>query len=331
MRWLSISVLLSSLGMCALAAAQDTDLPPAPPPPPAAGAATPAPAPAQATPPPPPTYQTAPAPAAAAPTAPAEPAPPAGSCEPACRAGFSCVNSQCISSCNPPCGSGQTCTAEGQCISAHPGAPPGRFFANGVGDTPIKDPTAERHDGFMLRLTLGFGGGTVTRHIKNDPAEILGGDGKTTVSGFGESFSLDIGGAPMDNLIIHGRLSTFGLINPKIKRHGDELDANDDDGGASILIGPAITYYFMPINIYLTGAIGLGVVGATVKDEDDKAHGTGGVAFDVDVGKEWWAGDQWGLGAAARLSFAAGSRKDNGIELEYNMLAFAIVFSATYQ
>ena len=260
MRWLSISVLLCSFGWCALVAAQETELPPAPPPPPGAATPPPAAAPAPGTPPPPPTYQTAPTPAAAAPTAPAEPAP-AAACSPACRPGFSCVNSQCMSSCNPPCGAGQTCTADGQCIAAHPasGAPPGRFFANGAGDMLAKDPTAERHDGFMLRLTLGFGGGTVTRHIKNDPLEVLGGDGKTTFSGFGEHFSLDIGGAPTENLIISGRLSTFGLINPKVKRRGESLDANDDDGGASILIGPAITYYFMPVNLYLTGALGLGV------------------------------------------------------------------------
>jgi hypothetical protein len=241
------------------------------------------------------------------------------------------VNSQCVSSCNPPCSAGQTCTAEGQCIGSHSGAPPGRFFANGVGDTLVKDPTAERHDGFMLRLTLGFGGGTVTRNIKNDPLEVLGGDGKTTVSGFGESFSLDIGGALADNVILHGRLSTFGLINPKVKRQGESLDANDDDGGASVLLGPAITYYFMPINLYLTGAIGLGAVGATVKEEDKKAHSTAALAFDVDIGKEWWAGDQWGLGAAARLSFATGSHTSDGIDRKYSMLAFAIVFSATYQ
>ena len=68
-----------------------------------------------------------------------------------------------------------------------------------------------------------------------------------------------------------------------------------------------------------------------MKDEDDKAHAAGGVAIDLDVGKEWWAGDQWGLGAAARMSFATGTRKSNDIDLEYSMLAFAIVFSATYQ
>ncbi len=52
-----------------------------------------------------------------APSAPVE-------CVPACRAGFLCVQGQCISACNPPCAANETCN-NGQCVaSAQPGVAP---------------------------------------------------------------------------------------------------------------------------------------------------------------------------------------------------------------
>ena len=331
MRLALSSVLLAWLALNAPAAAQDADLPPVPPPPPGAAPAPGAPAAPPGTP-PPPAYEAAPAPAAAQPEAPAEPTPPANACVPACRTGFTCVNSQCVSACNPACGSGQTCTADLRCVAApRQAVPQSHFFPEDSADLLARDPTAERHDGFMLRLTLGFGGGTVTRRVKNDAAVVLGGDGKTTLSGFAESFSVDIGGAPVENVIIHGRFSVMGLGNPHIERQGHTVDSSSDDTAGSLLFGPAITYYFMPINLYLTGAIGFGATWALIKDEDDQAHGSGGVAINADVGKEWWAGDQWGLGVAGRFWYATGSRTSDGVDLEYNMIGFTVVFSATYQ
>lgn len=64
----------------------------------------------------------APAPAAAT-MAPAS-APGTAECVPQCRAGFLCVQGQCISSCNPPCAGNEVC-ANGQCLAQAPGAAPG--------------------------------------------------------------------------------------------------------------------------------------------------------------------------------------------------------------
>ncbi len=41
-------------------------------------------------------------------------------CTPACRAGFVCVDEQCVSGCNPPCPGGQTCNTEMQCVDVTP-------------------------------------------------------------------------------------------------------------------------------------------------------------------------------------------------------------------
>ena len=46
---------------------------------------------------------------------------PAGSnedCSPSCRAGFVCVDGECVTGCNPPCPENQTCNTEMQCVDA---------------------------------------------------------------------------------------------------------------------------------------------------------------------------------------------------------------------
>ena len=66
----------------------------------------------------------APPPAAVAPGPTAPPAPPAGSCVPECRSGYSCINGQCVSSCNPPCEPGTECRGEGATATCMPAGAP---------------------------------------------------------------------------------------------------------------------------------------------------------------------------------------------------------------
>lgn len=43
---------------------------------------------------------------------------PLNSCEPACRSGYTCKETRCVSLCNPSCPADEICTADGECISA---------------------------------------------------------------------------------------------------------------------------------------------------------------------------------------------------------------------
>ena len=52
---------------------------------------------------------------------------PPNGCLPACRVGFVCIDSACVTRCNPPCPGGRFCTAEGECAV---GAPPAEPFAD---------------------------------------------------------------------------------------------------------------------------------------------------------------------------------------------------------
>src|SRR5262245_53707607 len=93
-------------------------------------------------------------------------APPAAECLPKCRKGFLCQKGTCISECNPPCPPGEQCR-DGEC---YPPAPPPAAPPSSWSDQrpPSVDPGRERHDGFMLRLTLGFGYGAAFADASGD-------------------------------------------------------------------------------------------------------------------------------------------------------------------
>lgn len=257
-------------------------------------------------------------------------APPAPACVPACRDGYVCHEGRCLEACNPPCPAGTRCTGAAECVaeapppppaySAAPPTPPSEPSEEDPGPPPGPDPGAERHDGFMLRLTLGIGGGSVT-------ASAAGAD--TTYNGPAGSFTLDIGGTPTENLIIHGRFGDFGIIDPSVTGDGVDPGSRASAAVASFLLGPAVTYYFMPANLYLTGAVGLSDVEVSVEGADTDSSNTG-VAVNVDAGKEWWVGDNWGIGLVARFWYTHAS-DDSTVDETLDLLGGALAFSATYQ
>ncbi|HKO91828.1 MAG TPA: outer membrane beta-barrel protein [Polyangiaceae bacterium] len=176
----------------------------------------------------------------------------------------------------------------------------------------------EAHDGFLLRLTLGlgYGSGTEEQPIVGD----------VTLSGAAGFFSLDLGGALTQNLVLHGRLSDMVLVNPTVSIGGEELGTIDDASLTFYLLGAGLTYYLMPANVYLTGVVGV------TKAKADNGENTGessdaGFGFEGDIGKEWWVSDNWGIGIAGRFTYA--SVPDDAARL--NAFGLGVLFSATYQ
>ena len=182
-------------------------------------------------------------------------------------------------------------------------------------------PGDEAHDGFMLRLTIGFGPGGMTFKASSQEEEY---------SGFAGTFSLDIGGAPSDNLVIHGRLADFVIVDPSVTVDGMDLGTAEDTTMALLLIAPAVTYYFMPVNIYLTAAVGPSWFQVSVSGRDSESS-KAGIGFNFDVGKEWWVGTQWGLGIAARFWYSHIAEDSSLGDVDVNFLAGGVLFSATYQ
>jgi hypothetical protein len=321
-RVVALALSMSAFGSLAVAqapAAPPASAPAAPPPataPAAPGAAPPAPAaapaePAPATPPAAPAAQPAPvAPPAAAPTAPAEPAPAPAPPPPSYA---------------PPPNQ-----------PAQPPPPPPQYAPLGTPEPEIQkgdwDPWAHvrqrRHDGFFLRLAIGVGGGVVGGgdHITDGT--------ETSVSGLGLATDIAIGGAIVENLILHADIYQVTLFNPTVYVDDQEVGDADEVGdlqgvGQDVRVaglGIGVTYFFMPINLYLSGSIGLGQA-VFEGDHGDTEGSDLGLGFNAMIGKEWWVGADWGIGLAGQLVVISVEDEVLG---NVNGLTAGVLFSATY-
>jgi hypothetical protein len=190
--------------------------------------------------------------------------------------------------------------------------------AQGIASRPHDfDSTINRHFGFFLRLDLGLG-------YMHSGATSNGND--VTLSGLAGAFSISLGGAVTENLIIGGHLWDNVVSNPSVSIGSNSGSSNDTTLGL-IGFGPQVTYYFMPINIYLSGTAGVGKL--TVTTNGTSGSTNAGFAGRLAVGKEWWVSDHWGLGVEGHLSI--GINSDSGSSgASWTTPAFAIAFCATY-
>jgi hypothetical protein len=178
-------------------------------------------------------------------------------------------------------------------------------------------PGYHEHDGFYLRLDIGFGGTS----MKSDDADV-------TISGPGGSFGVAVGGVVAPNLIIFGEVFDDIAINPDIQ-FGSITASTQDTSAGVVGLGAGLAYYIMPINIYLSGTVAASRLTAS-QHGDEVAHSAWGGGLSLMVGKEWWVSDNWGIGGALQLY--GGRIKDNSdsSSATWNVGAIALVFSATY-
>ncbi len=198
------------------------------------------------------------------------------------------------------------------------------------------EPGKHEHDGFMFRVTLGPGWGSFTERSSvttigsgGDSVEL--GEQVLDVSGAGLLLGLDLGTALGASTTLHARLSEMSLPDPGIRADGETLTPRGDATRAPTYLGAALTHYLMPLHLYGTASVGLAVLRRPGFD-GDTSLGDVGWGLNVDVGKEWWVSDNWGVGLAARyfwLSSSAdaadGGRRDNRGHMG------GLLLSATYQ
>jgi hypothetical protein len=189
-------------------------------------------------------------------------------------------------------------------------------------------PGFHAHDGFFLRLGLGVGYARTSISIDGE---------KLTYAGASIPFDLAIGAAIRPNLILFGEVISHGMSSPDKKYAGETKNANSTSMSIQA-IGPGVAYYFMPINIYVSGSILLHKV--NYDDDNDSYDATDlstfGFAGSLMVGKEWWVSRDWGLGLAMQgMLGTAKNRAQNDqsghlIEGRWNSMAFGLLMSATY-
>lgn len=177
------------------------------------------------------------------------------------------------------------------------------------------------HDGLLLRLSAGFGYASSSLDALYFPEFDLIADFE--MSGVDGDLNLAIGGVVSPNLAIHGTLWGWSITDPDVEIAG--LSGEFDGDMSMSAIGPGITYYFMPSNLYFSGSIGPAWLTWDVQGDDSDSDT--GVAIDLTLGKEWWVGNSWGLGVAG--CFGYHSIPDGGVDESWSGASLGLRFSAT--
>ena len=167
------------------------------------------------------------------------------------------------------------------------------------------------HDGFLLRLS---GGGGYAESSLED-VELSGATGDVNIA---------IGATVSPNFAIHGTLWGWLIDGPDVKIGNSSGTAS----GATLdmtAFGAGCTYYFVPSNFYISPSIGAATL--SVEESGITVSSDTGFALDATVGKEWWVGDGWGIGAAG--SFIYHSIPESDVDGSWSGPGFAIRFTAT--
>ena len=176
------------------------------------------------------------------------------------------------------------------------------------------------HDnGFFLRLSGGIGGASTELEDSGNNNKIEGGTG---------DFNFAIGGVVARNFALHGTFWGWITQDPDVTLGGFSGTLNGDVSYSAF--GAGVTYYFMPVNMYLSGSAGVGSLsldangfGGGISGESDL-----GPAFELTLGKEWWVGTSWGLGLALSGGIHA-VPNGGGVDASWEGGNVALRFSAT--
>jgi hypothetical protein len=189
-----------------------------------------------------------------------------------------------------------------------------------AGASPAVCAERDHEEGFFLRL--GVGGGPAGSEIKV-------GSEKIKLDGTGVDLEVAIGGIIVPNLAVHGTIFGWLITDPdaEIDLSGIPPASGTLDGDFSLnSVGVGLTYYVMPINLYLTGTLGFGQLsldlGSISGDSDT------GFSMEAAVGKEWFVSNRWGIGVAVGIIYHSFS--DPGVDENWSGISIPIRFSATF-
>jgi hypothetical protein len=185
------------------------------------------------------------------------------------------------------------------------------------------------HDGFYLRLAMGFGS-------YNETVRQAGQDQSTNVTGIANAEEWSIGGAVRPGLIFGGGVFASTLLASDRSVSGATPPAGVADGqGTFSLVGPFFDYYFDPAKgLHVEAAVGLasvrGFSAVTNKVDKDAITVGGGAMFGV--GYEWWVSEQWSVGVLGRMALAWTTGKDTADVRWYHTVGASpsLLFTATY-
>ncbi|HVP66830.1 MAG TPA: hypothetical protein VMT17_06165 [Anaeromyxobacteraceae bacterium] len=175
---------------------------------------------------------------------------------------------------------------------------------------------APRHKGFFLRMDGGFG------YLGSSASQ---GGLSVSVNGFSSQFGVAVGAAIVENLILAGDFWGAIAWAPSVTVSGGT--ANGGSVSSNLIgIGPHVTYYFMPANVYVS--VTPSVTWVSLSYADQTASTKAGFGMKFALGKEWWVGSHWGLGIAGQFMFSL--NEDQGTNPPtWTSFAGGVSFSAT--
>jgi hypothetical protein len=143
-------------------------------------------------------------------------------------------------------------------------------------------------------------------------------------------FGVSVGGAVIENLILHGDFQALGFGDAERDVNGTP-DASNRIDGSFVLLGGGATYYFMPTNAYVTLILGAAAY-SEQRDDEDAVESDVGIGVSTLVGKEWWVGRsaEWGLGGALRFGYYNAPVEIARLESRVAAYDIGLVFGATY-
>ena len=180
------------------------------------------------------------------------------------------------------------------------------------------DGTIHRHLGFFIRPDIGFG------YVSSSATS---GRTEATYSGGAAFVGVSIGGAVAENLILAGHVYGTGIRDPSLSLSGVSQSTSDVDvtlGG----IGPEVSYYFMPANVYVSAAVAL--TRGSIRNGGQQEDTETGLGLMLGVGKEWWVSDHWALGAGGRFMTSWNKDSSAANAPTWSTWGLGAVFSATY-
>lgn len=190
------------------------------------------------------------------------------------------------------------------------------------------------HDGFYMRLGLGFTGlgDTMFSEAKtgDEPRD------QSTVTGFGTASEIAFGGTIAPGFVLGGGIYGASALATTFERvRGTAPPEELQRPNNFAVIGVMADWYFNPRKGFhaqaALGAASLTGVYPEVQRYRDRSAAVGGGVM-LGIGYEWWVSDNWGVGILGRVTGGVLVEEDSRGDRWFHLAAASpsMLFTATY-
>jgi hypothetical protein len=188
-----------------------------------------------------------------------------------------------------------------------------------------EQPGFHTHDGFYLSMNIGPGFGTINWEATNFSFK------KMELGGIGGQFEFKIGGVVAEDFILSFDLIGRSILNPDVTVDGQSGTTSSDFSVSDIILGPGLTYYFMPSNIFVSGTVGLGSFSFRYGNSGLTGSTKQGLGLQLKAGKEWWVSMNWALGISGGIAYVSADDKPlSNYRGKFSTTRFFVLFNTTF-